>query len=486
MVLAGCTASAPMQQPAEAGAAFPAELEQYYTQDVSWQECGEGYRCTDITVPMDYDEPDGETISLALKVLEASGQSHGALFVNPGGPGGSGIELVENAQAMFGDPLLQNFDIVGFDPRGVGESTAVRCYTSDQLDEFYSQTYDMTTDAGFEDFVADMRAFGEACAQNTGDLVHHLDTVTAARDLDVLRGVLGEADLTYLGFSYGTYLGATYADLFPQNVGRFVLDGAIDPSLSYAEMTRGQIKAFDKAYRAYLADCLTSDECPFSGSVEDAMTQTVELGEQLADTPAPSGDPDRPVTQSDLLNAIVIALYSPQNWPVLTSALQALINHNDAGQIRFLSDFANERDQDGNYPPDTGAFRLIDCSDYPVHSDRQRSRQLADKNAQLSELFGRALSFGEVACAAMPVEAHRVHEPIHAEGTPPIVVVGTTRDPATPYEWAASLADQLASGVLITYEGDGHTAYGGQSQCVNQAVEAYLIEGAVPEAGLTC
>src|SRR5699024_2202525 len=186
-------------------------------------------------------------------------------------------------------------------------------------------------------------------------------------------------------------------------------------------------------------------------------------------------DPDRPTTTSDLYNAIIIAMYNPVNWPVLTSALQALIENDDGGQVKFLSDFANERDQNGQYPPDTGAFRLIDCSDYPVELDRQRSRDLAEKNAELSELFGRALSFGEVACAAMPVEADRTHEPIHAEGTPPIVVIGTTGDPATPYEWAVSLADQLSAGVLITYEGQGHTAYGGQNKCVNQAVEAYLI-----------
>ncbi|HLR28303.1 MAG TPA: alpha/beta fold hydrolase, partial [Ruania sp.] len=262
ILLGGCAASAPMTQPAEAAPSFPEELQEYYTQDLSWSECGDGYRCTEVTVPMDYDEPDGETISIALKVLEASGESHGPLLVNPGGPGGSGLELVENAQSMFGAPLLENFDLVGFDPRGVGESTAVRCYDSDQLDEFYSQDYDMTTDGGFDAFEQDMQAFGQACEQNTGELVHHLDTVSAARDMDVLRGVLGQQQLSYLGFSYGTYLGATYADLFPQNVGRFVLDGAIDPALSYAEVTRGQVEGFDKAYRAYLADCLDNADCP--------------------------------------------------------------------------------------------------------------------------------------------------------------------------------------------------------------------------------
>src|SRR5699024_207046 len=303
-------------------------------------------------------------------------------------------------------------------------------------------------------------ALAQGSEPDTRELAPHPDTRSAARDMDVLRGVLGQQPLSYLGFSYGTYLGATYADLFPQNVCRFVLDGAIDPALSYAEVTRGQVEGFDKAYWAYLADCLDNADCPFSGSVEEAVDQTIEMAEQLADTPVPSGDPDRPTTSSDLYNAITIALYNPVNWPVLTGALQSLLDKDDGGQIKFLSDFANERDQNGQYPPDTGAFRLIDCSDYPVDPSRGHSRELADDNAELSDLFGRALSFGEVACGAMPVEANRTHEPVHAEGTPPIVVVGTTGDPATPYEWAVSLADQLSDGVLITYEGQGHTAYG--------------------------
>ncbi len=485
-LLAGCAAAAPMVQPAAGAAPFPEELETYYTQELDWSECGDGFECADVTVPMDYDEPDGETISIAVKVLQAGGESLGALFINPGGPGGSGIELVENASSTFGDPLLESYDIVGFDPRGVGASTAVRCYDSAQLDDLFSRTYDLTTDRGFDRYLSDLTAYGEACEANTGELVHHLDTVTAARDLDVLRAALHQPQLTYLGYSYGTFLGAIYAEHFPDSVGRLVLDGAVDPSLNYAEITQGQIAGFDVAYRSYLEDCLSSADCPFTGDVDAAVHQTTQLVHQLADTPAPSGDPERPVTDSDLYNAIVIALYSPDSWPVLTSAMAALINNDDGAQIRFLADVAMERDDNGEYPEDEGAFRLIDCSDYPVELDQQRSRELAEENAEISELFGEAFSYGEVGCAAMPITSDAVREPIHAEGTPPIVVIGTTRDPATPYDWAESLAEQLDSGVLIGYEGDGHTAYGGVSSCVDTAVESFLIDGVVPEDGLRC
>ena len=475
-----------MIQPTADAAPVPDGLETYYSQEVEWSECGDGFECADVTVPMDYEEPDGETITIALKVLQATGESRGSLFINPGGPGGSGVEMVETAGSLFGDALLSNYDIVGFDPRGVGDSTAVRCYDSAQLDDLFSRTYDLNTNQGFERYVNDLTAYGEACEENTGELIHHLDSVTAARDLDVLRAVMQQATLTYLGFSYGTFLGAIYAEHFPDSVGRLVLDGAVDPALSYNEITEGQIGGFEVAYRSYLEDCLSGNDCPFTGDVDAAVHETAELLTQLGDTPAASGDPDRPVTDSDLLNAIVIALYSPQSWQVLTSALTAMIQDDDGSQIRYLSDFAQERDDSGEYPEDEGAFRLIDCSDYQVELDRAASRQRAEANAQESELFGEALSYGEVGCAAMPIESDAVREPIHAEGTPPIVVVGTTRDPATPYQWAESMAEQLESGVLISYDGDGHTAYGVGSQCVDEAVEAYLLDGVVPEDGLSC
>ncbi|SEE91581.1 alpha/beta hydrolase [Ruania alba] len=484
-VLTACATSAPMVQPTGNTAAVPDGLEEYYAQEVSWSECGDNFDCAEVSVPMDYDDPDGETISLALKVHRAVDTAQAALFVNPGGPGGSGIEMVENVSTYFGSEVLRQFDVVGFDPRGVGESTAVRCYDSAELEEYFTLEFDLETDQGWTDYVDALTEYGEACEQNTGELIGHVDTVSATRDLDVLRAVLGQSTLTYLGFSYGTFLGAHYAELFPDSVGRLVLDGAVDPSLSYQEITAGQIEGFEVAYRSYLEDCLTGDDCPFSGSVDDAVQQTIDMMDQLADTPVESGEPDRPVTDSDLMNAIIVALYSASSWPTLTSAITAL-NDGDGSQVRFLSDFAMEREDDGTYPADQGAFRAIDCLDYPVQLDREASMANAEANTENSELFGESLSYGEVGCATMPVSSDAEREEIHAPGTPPIVVIGTTRDPATPYEWAESLADQLESGVFIGYDGDGHTAYGAGSTCVDDAVEAFLLDGVVPEDGLAC
>ncbi|CAM3604565.1 alpha/beta hydrolase [Occultella aeris] len=484
-LLAGCAAPAPLvQPPAAGGGTAPEGLEEFYSQQPEWSECDPNYRCADVEMPLDYEDPVGERITIAVKVFEAVGEPIGSLFVNPGGPGGSGVEMAESASAYFSSDILRNYDVVGFDPRGVGQSSAVRCYDSAQLEEWYGTEFDVETDEGFQAYVDGNTAFGEACAENTGPLIGHVDTVSATRDLDILRAVMGESQLTYLGFSYGTFLGAHYADMFPENVGRLVLDGAVDPALSYGEIIRGQTGGFDLAYRSYLEDCQAGTDCPLTGDVESGIDQTIALLDQLADTPLASGDPDRPVNDADLLNSIIVALYNPGSWPSLTSAIAAL-QAGDGSEIRFLSDYALDRDEDGNYPEDQGAFRAIDCLDYPVEIDLAAMRAEVDELTEISRLFGPYNGYGEVGCGTMPVQSTAVREPLTAEGAAPILVIGTTRDPATPYEWAESMADQLSSGVFLSHDGDGHTAYGAGS-CIDDAVDAFLVEGTVPEDGLSC
>lgn len=485
-LLAACTPPAPMLQPTGSGPPPSEDLASYYTQDVDWTDCGDGFSCGRVTVPMNYDEPDGETIELSLKVHEATGQSQGALLTNPGGPGSSGVELVESASMMFGEDLLAGFDLVGFDPRGVGDSDSVACYDSEQLQEYFGISYDVETDEGWEDYVEEATTYGESCLENTGPLLEFVDTISSAKDMDILRAVLDQPQLTYLGFSYGTFLGATYAELFPDRVGRFVLDGAVDPSLDYATLNRGQIEGFDVAFRSYIEDCQAGPDCVFDGDVQDGIDVTVDLLATLADDPMTGADPDRPVTDADLLNAIVVALYLVDNWPVLTEALSALIEEDDPSQVQFMSDFAMEREPDGSYPEDQGAFRAINCLDYPVELDRDAITAEAEVVEGLSEVFGPYFGYGEVGCATLPFQSEATRAPISAPGTPPIVVIGTTRDPATPHEWAEAMADQLESGILISYDGDGHTAYGGTSACVNEAVESFLLDGVEPPNPLEC
>ena len=494
LALVGC-APAPMLQPPEVtdqAAVAPAQepppdLQQFYTQHLDWTDCGPRHECTDMTVPMDYADPTGPTVQIAIKVARATGESRGALVTNPGGPGGSGLEHVEAVDTLFSAPVLESFDVVGFDPRGVGESDAVRCLDSEELEEYYATLIDPYTDAGWQRLVEEEAAYGEACLERTGPLLGFVDTVSTARDMDVLRALLGEQTLTYLGYSYGTYLGAVYAELFPGHVGRFVLDSAMDPSLSYTEVVRGQVAGFDTAYRSYLADCLAGPGCPFEGEVEEAMQDTQDLLTTVASDPVETDDPDRPLTDADVFNAIVISLYSVDTWPVLTEALSRLIHQDDTSLVRAMSDLAMERDEDGNFPPDEGAFQAINCLDYPVgEPNQQQSIEESEHLQDLSELFGSYMGFGEPGCGTWPVEATNTRTAITATGAPPMLVIGITRDPATPHEWAQSLAEQLDAGVLLTYDGDGHGAYGTGNSCVHAAVDGFLLDGQMPEDGTEC
>jgi pimeloyl-ACP methyl ester carboxylesterase len=488
VTLAACAAPAPMLQPEGAvDAAVPEGLESFYAQTIEWSDCGDNFDCTSVEVPMSYDDPTGETIEIAAKRHNHTegDAAVGTMFVNPGGPGASGLEMVESSSFYFSRDLRENLDIIGFDPRGVGESHGVRCYDQAQLEEYYAQTYDVETDAGWDEFVADGTAYGEACLENTGPLMEFLDTVTAAKDLDILRGTLGESTLTYLGFSYGTFLGATYAELYPERVGRLVLDGAVDPALSYSELAAGQNVGFERAYRSYLEDCLQGASCPFTGTVDDAWDRTVELLDELAANPVDVGDPDRPVTDSDLINAIIISMYGTDWWPTLSESIAMYLDDGDASQIRLMSDIAADLDEDGNYPLDEGAYTLINCLDYPVTLDRAAITADAEELEEQNDLFGPYFGYGEVSCATLPFQSTADRQPIAAEGVPPIVVIGTTRDPATPYEWAESMADQLSSGVFLSYDGDGHTAYG-KSDCIDAPVDEFLLDGTVPEDGLSC
>ncbi len=487
-LLVGCSVPAPMVQPGGGGGggAAPEGLEEFYSQEVEWSECGGSFDCATVTVPMNYADPTGETIEIAVKRFNHTedGDAVATMFINPGGPGGSGIEMVESATSYFSATLLRSLDIVGFDPRGVGESHGVRCLTSAELEVRYEQTYDLDSDAGWDAYVADSTEYGEKCLENTGPLMEFLDTVSAARDLDVLRATIGDPTLTYFGFSYGTFLGATYAELFPENVGRLVLDGAVDPSLSYQELAAGQNVGFGVAYRSYLEDCLAGSDCPFTGSADEAWDRTVDLLEELYANPVDSDDPERPVNDSTLMSAIIMSMYSPGWWPTLSEAISSLLD-GDGSQVLAMADYSAERDEDGNYPEDEGAFRLIDCLDYQVTLDRTAIEDAADALVAENELFGPFFGYGEVGCATLPFQSTAERDPITAPGTPPIVVIGTTRDPATPYDWAVSLADQLESGVLLSYDGDGHTAYG-SDDCIDTPVDEFLVNGVVPDDGLSC
>ena len=492
---AAATASAQTAAPSSDGAAGTAGSLEEETDTAT-------FSCAVITVPLDYANPKGETISIAVKKRAATGgHAQGALFINPGGPGDSGVSFAERAGNAFSPDLLNAYDIIGFDPRGVGSSTAITCSSDDDSS---SSTAEPSTSAGataspsagteasggesYEEWAESTRQsfqeLTEQCASHTepAALLDHVDTVSAARDLDILRALAGQEKLNYLGFSYGTYLASVYAENFPGNTGRMVLDGAIDPSLSLAEQGLGQAKGFEQALRTYVDYCQNSTGCPLSGGTDAGVQQIRDLITSANSTPLATGDPNRTVTGSDIVAALSEYLYTTeQNWEPLNKALDQAINHRDG------SAFADSEEQDTSSKNDGGgAFQAVTCLDYPVEGDKTTWAAQYEQAQREAPVFADSAVGMDLVCSVWGHNGTRKPAQIHARGAAPILVVGTTGDPATPYAWSKSLAEQLDSGQLLTWEGNGHTAYGGDASCVNDAVDAYLISGTMPKKGLTC
>lgn len=471
------------------GSAVTGGLDVTTASTLEWADCDKGYKCASVTVPMDWDKPDGDKIQLALKMLPAKDEAarKGSLFINPGGPGGSGVDLVEQASYIFTDDIMDAYDIIGFDPRGVGQSSAVVCYDDAQRDAQRQESFDMSTPDGLAAAEASYAKFAQACDTNTGALLGHIDTVSAAKDLEAMRQMVGDSKLSYLGFSYGTLLGATYAGLYPDKVGKLVLDGALDPSLSYEDVGAGQAAAFESSLGAYIKDCQAGKDCPLTGSADDGVNQIRTLLSDLSQTPMRTNDKARPLTDSLAANAIIYAMYSEQLWPTLSQTLGMAMHDRDGSGLLALADYQADRDKNGHYTSNQDeAFIAIDCLDYTIDSDPAAMKADADRLEQLSPTFGKYIAYGGITCKSWPHAPVREPAKITADGAAPILVIGTTGDPATPYEWAEALADQLDSGTLLTYVGEGHTAYSRDNTCVAKYVSAYFLKDEVPADGAKC
>ncbi|GAA0999089.1 alpha/beta hydrolase [Subtercola frigoramans] len=470
------------------GEKVDAALQPFYGQTLAWADCGGGFQCAKAVVPLDWSEPTGDTVSLALIKQPAKGSNRlGSLFVNPGGPGVSAVDFVKDSVDFAVDPeLQQQYDIVAFDPRGVGASTEVSCVTPSQMDSYL---YDVIPGAhGSAQWQAAAKAsataFGAGCLSKTGALLGHVDTESTVRDFDALRAAIGDTGLNYLGYSYGTFIGAVYADMFPTKVNRLVLDGVVDPTSTGFASTLGQAKGFEGAMRAYLKDCLASSGCPFSGTVDNASKQVQTLLNAVDASPIRASD-GRELGSASLLTAIFYPLYRQDSWPYLTQMVTQ-VKQGKADLAFQLADAYNGRNADGTYQNNqTEAFTAINCLDYPAVTD---PATIAQQNTELiaaSPTFGPWWTYGDIGCAAWPVPATRTPGPVSAVGAKPILVVGTTDDPATPYEDAQSVAKQLTSAQLITYVGEGHTAYN-TSTCVKKIVNEYFLTGTVPASDPKC
>ena len=496
LVLSSCTLfgsgdggskSAPATADPSIAAAAPAELRSFYSQQLSWTRCEGTFQCAKVKVPLDYSKPDGDTIEIAaLKLASKGGSKKGSLLVNPGGPGGSGYDFVKDAGSTnISEKVRANYDVVGFDPRGVKRSAPVTCLTDQERDASRAKVYKLDTDAGLAETLTDNKAIAAKCAEKTGPVLAHVDTASAAKDLDILRGVLNDKKLNYLGYSYGTFLGSTYASLFPDNVGRMVLDGAMDPSLSYEELTAGQAKAFEKAIRAYVTHCLQGSGCPFSGTPDDAVKQIQDIIAAVEANPKSAKD-GRVVNASMFVSGFILPFYNDDNWPVLTQALDSAMKGDLSPMLR-LSDFGADREPNGSYSANsTFAFTAINCLDYPMSSDTAAMRAEEQQLRQLSPTLGYYFAYGGTSCKDWPYKNLRTPAPVEYKGSTEIVVIGTTGDPATPVEWASALRKQLGTASLLTWKGEGHTAYGRSNSCIENAVDGYLVDGKTPADNTVC
>lgn len=473
-ILAGCTAVEPI---ATLDPETPPEQQQ-----LSWQVCNDNFECADVIAPLDWTADTGEFVS--IRVMRAQGTDQlDPILVNPGGPGSSAIAwMKDNYQTIGTDWLRSNFQVVAFDPRGVGESTAVKCSSVQLKDEvlYGISDFPFGSDQDIEYAEQAMADFAASC-QETGPSVGYFNTQQTARDMELIRQLLGAEKLNYLGFSYGTELGATFIALFPQSVGRFVLDGAVDPTMDPATKLIGQMRGFDNALRAYLEDCLPDLFCPFYGDVDSALEQISNFLLERESVPLPT-DFDRELGISATLAGVIVTLYSERSWVYLSQAFEEAFD-GDGTTFMWLADFYNDRDPKGGYLTNINeANYAINCAD---DSQFSVSEEKNEEIMAASPVFGKYFSYPADSCIGWP--KGRGMEKLNYAQDLQIgpLIIGTTGDPATPYEQAVSLAELLDGAKLITLKGEGHTAYG-QNSCINTLVDSYLAGDDLGTGNLTC
>jgi pimeloyl-ACP methyl ester carboxylesterase len=452
-----------------------------------WTDCGKGFICADVRVPRDYAAPSKGYMNISILDLPATDRKGkiGSLIVNPGGPGVSGVEFVrDSADAdVFPAALRKHFDIVGFDPRGVNSSTAVRCI--ENLDEQATLDPSPDTAAELRALVASARQYANLCAEHNADTLPYLSTEAVARDLDAIRSAVGDDKLTYLGFSYGTLIGSTYAELFPDHIRAMALDGAIDPALDLEHFRFGQAKAFEGALTSFLDDCAAKTSCVFHHGGKTAQAFDSLMASIDAKPLHAFFISDRRLIGPGIAAYSVLAsLYSKGSWSTLAASL-ALAERGDGSLMLLIADPYRGRKPNGSYSNASDAYTANTCLDFQAPKEVAAYTKWAKDLAASAPHFAQMLAYNDLPCAYWPVPAQRTPKAVSAKGAPPIIVVGSTGDPATPYAWAVALSKELDSGVLITRKGEGHTGYAA-SPCVQRAVDAYLLDLKVPKKGLSC
>ncbi len=489
LILSGCSSNIAIEKPLS-------DLAAYENQKLNWVSCYEDFECTDLRVPIDYADLTVGTFKIAVLRHKAQDPKNriGSLIVNPGGPGGSGVDYAYNAEYVFDPDVLDRYDIVGFDPRGVNRSAPIECLTDEETDANYASDAKPDTEAELEQALSDSKDFIDKC-ERANEYLTHYSTAEAARDMDILRVALGDKKLNYFGKSYGTYLGTLYAQFFPNKVGRMILDGALDPNISILEQNISQAKGFDDALDAFLADCTKQDDCPLPKNKQEATFKIITLFETAALNPLPRKtkveNDERTATESLIVLGTASALYDDvDGWPKLRTAfLEGQQGYGDT--FLDLADQYSGRSSDGSYMSnelDSGA--IIDCLDWPDTRSVEKTKADAKRFTDVAPVFGPYLAYTNISCKYLTPPTKdkltRSTNKITSIKTAPVIVIGTTRDPATPYEWSVGLHQIFKNSKLISLDADGHTGQGRGSACVDEAVDSYLLKGISPQKDLRC
>lgn len=446
-------------------------------------------QCASVSVPIDYDVPDGARAQIAMLRLPATGDRIGSLFINPGGPGGSGIDYVASYPTDIPDGIRERFDVIGFDPRGIGQSTpAIDCNSAAEEDAERADPDVDYSPEGVASIDAENREYALRCVENTDPgLLANAGTDSVVRDLDQLRAAVGDEKLTYVGFSYGTRIGSEYAEMFPDRVRAMVNDGAVDPSVPAMQWLVDQDAAFQRVFDEYAEDCASDPDCPVGTDPAKAAERLHALIEPLAEKPARTEDP-RGLSYDDAQLGVDWLLYPPEYWGDLTAGLKAIRDSADADVLLKAADDYNGRNDDGTYDNANDAYTVIDCADYDYATDPAAWAEQDRKRREAApyDFHGRFTGHApRPACAFFPERSEYRPHPANAPGLPETLVISTTLDPSTRYLDGVHLAEQLKAR-LLTVEGIQHTAAFYGNACVDDIVTAYLVDLDLPQADTTC
>jgi pimeloyl-ACP methyl ester carboxylesterase len=463
---------------------YPKTLSGYYAQEINWKNCNQDFQCATLAVPIDYSKLSTGTFEIALLKYEArTSKKLGSLIVNPGGPGGSGVDYAYAAEYIFSPAILDRYDIVGFDPRGVSRSAPIRCLNDKELDANNNSDSKPDNEKEFKQILIDTQKYVEICKDKNKHLASY-STANAARDMDILREALGDRQLNYMGKSYGTYLGTLYAHFYPNKVGRVVLDGAVDPTISNFQQSLTQAVGFDHAFTSFAKNCSTKANCPLPAGEGAAIAEMQKLFEIAARNPLPTTSSKRSLSETMMVLGTASAMYeSETGWPKLRKAIaQAQNGYGD--RFLELADEYTGRQSDGSYPNnefDSGA--VIDCLDVDEPRTVTQIKRDAKSFTVQAPLFGPYLAYGGLTCKYFGQSQEVSIAP--TKTTNPIVVIGTTGDPATPYEWAQGLNKLLTNSVLVSLSGEGHTGQGQGNACIDDQIDDFYLTGKVPTTS-TC